>query len=223
MVNATILQHPSATAKIQLVTNASATHIGAALVQKEDRNMGWSPVAFYSKTLSPTERNYSNFDHNLLALVRGVKKFRHFIEGRPFTLKSYHKPLIPSLLREKQANSPRQQHALSYLAEVTDNFVYLQGTENIMADALSCPPALPAEDPPIEVNNVNLLHSSRHMDMNKLAAAQQQDQPNLEAACRLAQQKGFSQAKSTEGIMHLVRQPEAPEITTRQMILLPEP
>ena len=61
------------------------------------------------------------------------------------------------------------------------------------------------------------------MDMNKLAAAQQQDQPNLEAACRLAQQKGFSQAKSTEGIMHLVRQPEAPEITTRQMILLPEP
>ena len=50
--------------------------------------------------------------------------------------------------------------------------------------------------------------------MNKLAAAQQQDQPNLEAA-RLT--------KSTEGIMHLVRQPGAPEITTRQMILLPEP
>ena len=37
------------------------------------------------------------------------------------------------------------------------------------------------------------------------------------------QQKGFSLAKSTEGILHLVRQPEAPEVTTRQMILLPEP
>ena len=59
--------------------------------------------------------------------------------------------------------------------------------------------------------------------MNELAAAKQQDQPNLEAARQLAQQKGFSLAKSMEGIMHLVRQPEAPEVTTRQMILQPEP
>ena len=88
-----------------------------------------------------------------------------------------------------------------------------------MAEALSRPPA---EGPPIEVNNVDLLLSPRYWDMNKLAAAQQQDQPNLEAARRLAQQNGFSLAKS-EGIMHLVCQPEAPEITIRQMILLPEP
>ena len=59
--------------------------------------------------------------------------------------------------------------------------------------------------------------------MKKLAAAQQQGQLNLEAACRLAQQRGFSLAKSTEGIVHLVPQPEAPEVTTRQMILQPEP
>ena len=80
-----------------------------------------------------------------------------------------------------------------------------------MAEALSRPPA---EGPPIEVNNVDLLLSPRYWDMNKLAAAQQQDQPNLEAARRLAQQNGFSLAKS-EGIMHLVCQPEAPEITIR--------
>ena len=43
--------------------------------------------------------------------------------------------------------------------------------------------------------------------MNELAAAQQQDQPNLEAVCSLVQQKGFSLAKSTEGIVHLVRPP----------------
>ena len=38
--------------------------------------------------------------------------------------------------------------------------------------------------------------------MNKLAAVQQQDQPNLEAACQLAQQKGFSLAKSTGGYVY---------------------
>ena len=89
-----------------------------------------------------------------------------------------------------------------------------------MADALSRPPS---ENLPIEVNSVDLLHSPRHWDMNELAAAQQQDQLNLKAARWLAQQKGFSLAKSMEGIMHLVRQPEAPEVTTRQMILQPEP
>ena len=140
LVNATTLQPPSDTAEIQLVTHASATHIKAALVQKEDHDKGWSPVAFYSKTLSPAGRNYSTFDCELLAAVPGVKKFCHFIEGRPFTLKSNHKPLIPSLLPEKQADSPRQQRSFSYLAEVTDNFVYLQGPDNVVADTLSRPP-----------------------------------------------------------------------------------
>ena len=106
LVNATTLQHPSATAEVQLITDTSATRIGTALVQKEKHDKGWSPVAFYSKTLSPAERNYSTFHRKLLAAVRGVKKFPHFVEGCPFTLKSDHKPLIPSLLREKQADSP---------------------------------------------------------------------------------------------------------------------
>ena len=160
LVNATTLQHPSATAEVQLITDTSATRIGTALVQKEKHDKGWSPVAFYSKTLSPAERNYSTFHRKLLAAVRGVKKFPHFVEGCPFTLKSDHKPLIPSLLQEKQADSPRQQRSLSYLAEVTDNFIYLQGPGNIVADALSRPP--PPENPPVEVNNVDLLHSPRH-------------------------------------------------------------
>ena len=98
LVNATTLQHLIATAMIQLITDASATHIRATLFQKEDYDKGWSPVAFYSKTLSLAERNYSTFDRKLLAAVRGVKKFRHFIEGHPFMLKSDHKTLIPSLV-----------------------------------------------------------------------------------------------------------------------------
>ena len=49
-MNTEKVQHPSATAEIKLVTDA----IVATLVQKEeDYDKGWSPVAFYSKTLSP--------------------------------------------------------------------------------------------------------------------------------------------------------------------------
>ena len=116
------------------------------------------------------------------------------------------------------AHWPGQQRALSYLVEVTDNFVYLQGPANLVGDALSHLSAETGEDPQIEVNNFDLLHSPRHWDMNKLVAAKQQDQLNLEAARLLAQQKGLTLAKSPGDIMHQVRQPE---ITTRQMILLP--
>ena len=67
-------------------------------------------------------------------LVPGVAQLQHLTPQalrlgagiKEVPAKSDHKPLIPSLLREKQADSPRQQHALSYLAEVTDNFVYLK-------------------------------------------------------------------------------------------------
>ena len=80
-------------AEIQLVTDASATSIRVVLVQKEDYNKGWSLVAIYSKTLSLAEPNYSIYNQELLAAVWGVKKFCHFIEGGPFTLKSDHKLL----------------------------------------------------------------------------------------------------------------------------------
>ena len=50
-MNTEKVQHPSATAEIKLVTDATA--VVATLVQKEDYDKGWSPVAFYSKTLSP--------------------------------------------------------------------------------------------------------------------------------------------------------------------------
>ena len=93
MVNATTLQHLIATAMFQLTTDASATHIRATLFQKEDYNKGWSLVAIYSKTLSLAEPNYSIYNQELLAAVWGVKKFCHFIEGGPFTLKSDHKLL----------------------------------------------------------------------------------------------------------------------------------
>ena len=54
-------------------TDASAFAIGATLTQP-DANDIHHPVAFLSASLSPTERNYDIYDHELLAIV---KAFRH--------------------------------------------------------------------------------------------------------------------------------------------------
>jgi len=40
----------------------------------------WRPVAFISKSLSDTERNYEIHDREMLAVVRCLEAWRHFLE-----------------------------------------------------------------------------------------------------------------------------------------------
>ena len=41
----------------------------------------WRPVAFISKSLSDTKRNYEIHDKEMLAVVRCLEVWRHFLEG----------------------------------------------------------------------------------------------------------------------------------------------
>jgi len=41
----------------------------------------WKPVAFISKSLSDTERNYEIYNKEILVVVRCLEVWRHFLEG----------------------------------------------------------------------------------------------------------------------------------------------
>ena len=41
----------------------------------------WRLVAFISKSLSDTERNYEIYDKEMLVVVRCLEAWRHFLEG----------------------------------------------------------------------------------------------------------------------------------------------
>jgi len=41
----------------------------------------WRPVTFISKSLSDTEWNYEIHDKEMLAIVRCLEAWRHFLEG----------------------------------------------------------------------------------------------------------------------------------------------
>ena len=59
---------------------------GVLLMECEDRL--WRLVAFLSKSLNETERNYKIHDKEMLAIIRGLEAWRHLLEGAQSNLKS---------------------------------------------------------------------------------------------------------------------------------------
>ena len=51
------------------------------VLSMECKNGLWRPVAFLSKSLNETERNYEIHDKKMLAIVRGLEAWRHLLEG----------------------------------------------------------------------------------------------------------------------------------------------
>ncbi len=65
------------------------------------------------------------------------------LEGRPFRLWTDHKPFyfIFALNRVSPPTCGRQQRHLGFISEYTNQFVYVLGTSNVVADSLSRPAA----------------------------------------------------------------------------------
>ena len=131
---AVLLHHPHPDAPTSLTVDASNSALGAQLEQKQGQS--WVPLAFFSRKLSETEKKYSTFDRELLAAYSATKHFRHFLEGRSFTLYTDHKPLV-SAFQSQAERSPRQTRHLSYIAEFTTDIQYITGKFNVVADAFS--------------------------------------------------------------------------------------
>jgi len=92
LLEAPILAYPDPALEYILDTDASDQNVGAVLSQvQEGREV---VVAYYSKSLSPTERNYCTIRKELLAVIKSLKHFRPYLYGRRFRLLKDHASLI---------------------------------------------------------------------------------------------------------------------------------
>ncbi|KAJ1024021.1 hypothetical protein NDA13_004851 [Ustilago tritici] len=125
------------------------------------QNMGWQfndkelppksalqPVAFFSKRLSKTERNYSARERELLGGIASMTHFHCYIDGAPgrFTWVMDHKGIVYFCTQHKL--TPREYCYLDRIKQYDPHIIYRKGEENIVADALSRQPGLANNDEP---------------------------------------------------------------------------
>lgn len=159
MAEATLLNHPIPGATLSLFTDASDLAVGSSLMQL--RNGNWEPIAFLSIKLSKSQKNWSTYDRELLAIYLSIKKFQHLLEGRVFTIYTDQKPLIYAFKQKPEKCSPRQLRHLDFISQFSTDIRHIKGSDNIVADALSR----------VEIDAIALTH----LEFNKLSEEQLQD------------------------------------------------
>ena len=131
LVQAPVLVYPRfdlQASEFMLQTDASAVGLGTVLEQ--DGHM----IAYASRSLTPSERQYSVIQRECLAVVYALKQFHNYLLGHRFQLLIDHAPL--QWLSAQKMEGMLCQWALT-MQEYDFQIVYRKGSLNANADALS--------------------------------------------------------------------------------------
>lgn len=139
LITPNVLVHYDSSLPLRLAGDASAYGVGAVIshVMKDGTER---PIAFASRTLLPSERNYSQIEKEALSLIFGVVKFHTYLYGRRFTLVTDHKPLT-TILGPKRGIPPmaaaRLQRWAIKLSAYTYDIKFRSTSEHSNVDGLS--------------------------------------------------------------------------------------
>jgi hypothetical protein len=151
---APVLALPDPKQPYRVLTDASDFALGAILEQPDLLNR-WHPVAFYSKSMVPAEQNYDIHDKELLAIIRALEAFRHYLEGHPLPFEVWTDHNNLSYFRTKQKLSRRQARWALFLSQFNFSIIHKPGAFN-KADALSRRPDHKEGMPPVDEKRVLL-------------------------------------------------------------------
>ena len=131
-----VLAAPDIDKKMRMEVDASDYATGGVLSMECGDGL-WRPVAFLSKSLNETERNYEIHDKEMLAIIRGLEAWRHLLEGAQYKFEIWtdHKNL--EYFMKAQKLNRRQARWALYLSHFDFILKYVVGTKMGKADGLS--------------------------------------------------------------------------------------
>lgn len=129
LLTAPVLVLPDFTKPFIVETDASGQGIGAVLLQDVH------PIAYFSKKLSTRMHNQSAYVRELYAITEAVAKFRHYLVGHSFVIRTDQRNL--KHLTDQVIQTPEQEALLPKLLGFNFSFEYKPGPTNQAADALS--------------------------------------------------------------------------------------
>ena len=131
-----VLTYPDFSKPFIVRTDASTHGLGAVLCQDQGDRAGPQVIAYASRSLKPSEKHYSPYKLEFLALFWAVtNKFQDYLKGASFTVWTDHNPLTYIFTTAKLDSTGHR-----WLAQLTNfNFSikYKPGRHNNDADALS--------------------------------------------------------------------------------------
>lgn len=130
-----VLAYPDREQVQILTTDASNKGISAILSQSPDGTEELEQVVSYnSRTLRSSEENYSTVHQEALAIVWAIDKYRHYLRGRPFKLRTDNAAVAFIMTPNKP--SPKLSRWAAGLMEYDFEIVHIPGILN-PADSLS--------------------------------------------------------------------------------------
>ena len=72
--------------KIRMEVDASDYATGEVLLMEYEDRL-WRPIAFLSKSLNETKKNYEIHDKEMLVIIRNLENWKYLLEGAKFKFK----------------------------------------------------------------------------------------------------------------------------------------
>jgi len=129
LTSAPILRLPNFSVPFVLETNASGLGISVVLMQDGH------PIAYFSQKLSSRMHKQSAYVRELFAVTQAMAKFRHYLLGHRFIIRTDHRSLKELL--SQPLHTPEQQQWLPKFLGYDFEVQYRPDKENLAADALS--------------------------------------------------------------------------------------